>query len=228
MRHPGLRLLASPPLRILLGESRGLQRAGLRALLEDDPGISVVAEAGTGHEAVALSTTFEPDVVLLDLAITGLDCVAATERINAGGAAVLLLVDGEDDERILGALRAGASGTVLRDAEPGELVRTVQRAAGGEVVLTPGLTRRLIAHLGSLPVYAAPNPEQLEELTAREREVMALAARGLTNSEIAQQLTVTSATAKTHISRAMVKLQAHDRAQLVALAYESGLVPARS
>jgi DNA-binding NarL/FixJ family response regulator len=228
MRAARLRLLVPPPTRVLLGEGQALVRAGLRVLLESDPGISVVAEAATGEDAAALSESLEPEVVLLDVAIGGLDCVATAERIRDGGPAVLLLVESDADDRILAALRAGASGTVLRDAEPGELVGAVQRAARGDVLLTPALTRRLIAQLGNLPERAAPTPEELDELTVREREVMALAARGLTNAEIAEQLTVSPATAKTHISRAMVKLQAHDRAQLVALAYESGLVLARS
>jgi DNA-binding NarL/FixJ family response regulator len=228
MRPAPLRLLAPPSTRVVLGECQALVRAGLCALLESAPGITVIAEAATGEEAVALSESLEPDVVLLDIAIGGLDCVTATERIRDGGPAVLLLVDSDADERILTALRAGASGTVLRDADPGELVGAVQRAARGDVLLNPALTRRLIAQLGSPPGRAVPAPEQLDELTAREREVMALAARGLTNAEIADRLEVSPATAKTHVSRAMVKLHAHDRAQLVALAYESGLVLTRS
>jgi DNA-binding NarL/FixJ family response regulator len=228
MRPAPLRLLAPPRTRVVLGECHALVRAGLCALLESAAGISVIAEAATGEDAAALSESLEPDVVLLDVAIGGPDCVTATERIRAGGPAVLLLVDSDADERILTALRAGANGTVLRDADPDELVGAVQRAARGDVLLNPALTRRLIAQLGGPPARAVPAPEQLDELTAREREVMALAARGLTNAEIADRLEVSPATAKTHVSRAMVKLQAHDRAQLVALAYESGLVLARS
>jgi DNA-binding NarL/FixJ family response regulator len=229
MSEMALRLIVPPPVRVLLGESQSLVRAGLRALLEDDPGISVVGEAGSGDEATALGERLDPDVVLLDLAIAGLDSVTATARICAvTGSTVLLLVDSEADERIVLALLAGASGTVLRDTEPRELARAVQLAARGEMLLTPDLTRRLISELGKEPEPPAGSSEGLEDLTAREREVTALAARGLTNEEIAERLSVSPATAKTHISRAMVKLRVHDRAQLVAFAYETGFVLARA
>jgi DNA-binding NarL/FixJ family response regulator len=228
MRAVSLRLVTAPTVRVLVCERQALVRAALRALLDRDPGISVVAATGTGSEAIALADRLGTDVVLLDVAVGGLDAAETTERICEGGPAVLLLVGSEEDDRIVSALRAGASGTVLRDADPDELVRAVERADRGDLLLTPGLTRRLISALGKLPEPGMPTPERLEELTAREREVMALAARGLTNSEISEQLNVSPATAKTHISRAMVKLGARDRAQLVALAYESGLVPARN
>lgn len=222
---PRLDATASPAVRVLIAEGQALERAGIRALLEAGQRIRVVGEASTGEEAVALTCRIRPDVVLIDARLPGLDSVEATGRMfSQAGVAVMLMTASEGDERIFAALRAGASGLLLKDAEPAELVRTVEALARGEAVLSPRLTRRLIAELASRPEPACPSSELLDELTAREREVVALVALGLSNAEIAERLVVTPATAKSHVSRAMVKLQAGSRAQLVVFGYESGLV----
>jgi DNA-binding NarL/FixJ family response regulator len=178
---------------------------------------------------VALARRLRPDVVLLDANLPGLDCVEATRRLLAEpGGAVMLLTGSASDERILDALRVGASGLLLKDTEPTELVRAVEMLARGEALLSSAVTRRLIAELASRPEPELPDSDLLDELTAREREVVALVALGLTNEEIGERLVVSRATAKTHVSRAMVKLHARDRAQLVVFAYESGLALARN
>jgi DNA-binding NarL/FixJ family response regulator len=216
---------ASETTRVLIADGQRLIRAGLRRLLEADGGIAVVAEAGAAEEAVALARRARPDVVLIDTRLPGVGSVEATvEVLAAWGVAVMLLTASEDDERVFAALRAGASGALLKDTEPAELVRAVEVLARGEALLSPGLTRHLIAELVGRPQRAAASPELLEELTAREREVVALVALGLSNAEIAERLVVSPATAKTHVGRAMSKLRAHDRAKLVVVAYEAGLV----
>jgi DNA-binding NarL/FixJ family response regulator len=218
------RNVTSPTVRVVIADGHALVRAGFCALLEDNERIAVVGEAGDGEEAVALARRLRPDVMLMDANLPGLDCVEATRQILAEpGAAVMLLTGSAGDERILDALRVGASGLLLKDTEPTELVRAVELLARGEALLSPALTRRLIAELISRPEPRLPDSDLLEELTAREREVVALVALGLTNEEIGEQLVVTRATAKTHVSRAMVKLHARDRAQLVVFAYETGL-----
>ena len=210
----------------MLADAQTLSRAGLRALLEADSRISVVAEATTAGEAVVITRRLCPDVVLIDEELPGLDSIARTSRIvSESGVAVLLLVTSEASERhMLEALRAGASGVLLKDSDPAELLRAVELLAQGEALLSPSLTRHLIAELASRPEPAAESPAVLNELTAREREIVALVALGLSNVEIAERLVVSPATAKTHVSRAMVKLHARDRAQLVVLAYKTGLV----
>jgi DNA-binding NarL/FixJ family response regulator len=220
---------APPAVRVLVADGQALVRAGLRALLESDGGISVVGEAATGDEAVTLAHRMRPDVVLMDARLPGLDAVEAIGRMLAeSGVAVMLLTASEHDERIFAALRAGATGLLLKDAEPAELVRAVEVLARGEALLAPSLTRRLIDELASRPDARLPASELLDELTAREREVVALVALGLSNAEIAERLVISPATAKTHVSRAMVKLHARDRAQLVVLAYQNGLVLPRA
>jgi DNA-binding NarL/FixJ family response regulator len=215
--------------RVLVADGHALVRAGLRALLEADRRITVVGEARTGDEAVALARRTAPDVALIDVRLPGLDSVEATARISAeSGSAVLLLLAHEEDELLLAALRAGATGALVKDSPPAELVRGVEVLAGGEALLSPPITRRLIAELAAISRPASPSPGLLDELTAREREVVQLVALGLSNSEIAERLVVTRATAKTHVSRAMMKLQARDRAQLVVFAYESGLAIPRT
>jgi DNA-binding NarL/FixJ family response regulator len=165
---------------------------------------------------------------MIDVGLPGLDSVETTRLMSAqSGVAVMLLMGSEGDERIFAALRAGASGLLLTDAEPAEFTRAVETIARGEALLSPRLTRRLIAELASRPEPAGPCPELLDELTARERDVVALVGQGLRNDEIAERLVVAPATAKTHVSRAMVKLHAHDRAKLVVFAYEAGLVVPR-
>jgi DNA-binding NarL/FixJ family response regulator len=217
--------VASPPVRVLVADGQALVRAGVRALLEAGQRIKVVGEAATGEEAVALARAVLPDLVMIDLRLPGLDSVEVTGRMSATpGVAVMLLTAGEGDERIFAALRAGASGLLLKDTEPAEFLRAVEAVGRGEALLSPGITRRLLAELASRPASAGPSAALLEELTAREREVVALVGHGLGNDEIAERLVVTPATAKTYVSRAMVKLHAHDRAKLVVFAYEAGLV----
>jgi DNA-binding NarL/FixJ family response regulator len=206
-------------------------RAAFRALLESAGDVAVAGEAGSGDEALELTRRTRPDVVLMCLDCPegqGIDTIrriAADPRLPAVQVMVLSAHDGAEDA--CAALRAGANGFLPLDTQPAELVRAVRVVARGEAFLSPGATRSLIAELISQPGQAVPNPEQLDELTAREREVMALAAAGLNNPEIAERLAISPATAKTHVSRAMMKLCARDRAQLVALAYKTGLVQPR-
>ena len=223
----------SPGIRVLLADGAGLVRAGVRALLESEPDITVVAEAASGEEAVAVAIETRPDVVLMDAGLPGQNGLEATRQILAAPGmshvSVLILSADAMDEDIFGALRAGATGFLVRDTEPVELLRAVHVLAGGGAQLSPSVTRRLLQEFASRPGASRsdlkrPVPEWLEELTAREREVMTLVALGLTNDEIAERLVVSPATAKTHVSRAMVKLHVRDRAKLVALAYETGFV----
>jgi len=220
----------APPrvIRVLVADGQALVRAGVRLVLEADERITVVGEAGTGEETVALVEEVHPDVVMIDARLPGLDSVETTRRtVSESGVAVMLLTAGESDERIFAALRAGASGLLPKDTQPSELVQAIEAVAQGEALLSPGLTRRLIDEFAARAEPASPNPELVEELTAREREVVSLVALGLSNGEIAEKLVVSPATAKTHVSRAMVKLHARDRAKLVVFAYEAGLVVAR-
>jgi DNA-binding NarL/FixJ family response regulator len=215
--------------RVLIADGAALLRAALRVLLEAGGRISVVGEATSGEEAIAVARRIRPDVVLIDERLPGLDCLEVTSRIVSElGLAVLLLTASEGDERIFAALRAGANGLLVKDTEPAELVRAVDALAHGGAQLSPTLTRLLIAELGSRPAHARPNSELLDELSPRELEVMELVGHGLSNGEIAERLVVSPATAKTHVSRAMVKLRVRDRAQLVVLAYEAGLVVPRA
>ncbi len=222
-------------IRVLLVDDQPLVRAGLRVLFESEPDIAVVGEAANGEEALSLARHARPDVVLMDIRMPVLDGLEATRQIAAdvqlAAVRVLILTTFEIDEYVFEALRAGASGFLLKDAEPIELLQAVRVIAAGDALLSPSVTRRLIESF-----LAAPEPhrsperdearERLDALTEREREIMALAATGLSNEEIAQLLTISPATAKTHVSRAMVKLGARDRAQLVVQAYQSGLVAA--
>jgi DNA-binding NarL/FixJ family response regulator len=211
--------------RVILSEGEALVRAGLRALLEEDGTVTVVGEAATGEEALDLAGQLKPDVVLLDAGLPGLDSVETTRRLLADtGVPVMLLANSEADEHTFAALRAGASGVVLKDTEPSELVRAVAVLARGDALLSPSFTRRLIADFASRPEPSQPNDERVAVLTAREREVVGLVAMGLSNGEIAEELVLSPATARTHVSRAMVKLGARDRSQLVVFAYNNGLV----
>jgi DNA-binding NarL/FixJ family response regulator len=215
-------------IRVLLADDLPLARIALRTMLEGAEGFSVVGEARDGEEAVALARETEADVMLMDLKMPGLDGLEATRQIVADetidGLKVIILTTYETDERVFETLRVGASGFLLKDAEPQELLRGIKIVAEGESLLAPSVTRRLIAEFVSQPTSARVTPDELEWLTRREREVMALVAAGLSNDEIAAKLVISPATAKTHVSRAMRKLHAHDRAQLVVIAYESGLV----
>jgi len=217
-------------IRVLIADDQALVRAGFRVLLESEPDIRVVGEAANGEEAIALARHERPDVVLMDIRMPGIDGLEATRQIandaQLADVRILILTTFESDENVFEALRSGASGFLLKDTEPLELLRGVRVVADGDALISPRVTRRLIAELAARPYTARPRPEQLDVLTAREREVMALVARGLSNAQIAERLTVSPATAKTHVSRAMTKLGARDRAQLVMLAYETGLVKA--
>jgi DNA-binding NarL/FixJ family response regulator len=215
-------------IRLLLVHEDGLARAGLRALLERAPDVTVVGEASRGDDAVAVAGELRPDVVLMGLQLAGLDALEATRRLVAGGCAHVLLVGSfGSDEELFGAMHAGASGFVVNETQPAELLDAVRTVSEGHAVLSPSVTRRLIDELASHPDRHRPIPERLEELTSREREVMGLVAMGLTNGEIADRLVLSPATAKTHVSRAMLKLHAHDRSQLVVLAYQTRLVEPR-
>jgi DNA-binding NarL/FixJ family response regulator len=215
-------------IKVLLADDLPLVRAGLRTLVEAEGEFLVVGEARDGEEAIALARETNPDVVLMDLSMPGVDGLEATRRIVAeerlAGVKVIIITTYETDERVFETLRAGASGFLLKDAEPQELLRGIAIVAAGDSLLAPSVTRRLIAEFASHPTTSRVSPEQLEWLTVREREVMALVAGGLSNGEIAERLVISPATAKTHVSRAMRKVNAHDRAQLVVLAYETGLV----
>jgi DNA-binding NarL/FixJ family response regulator len=219
------------PLRVVIAEGQGLVRAGVRVMLERQDAMVVAAEATTGDEAVAAARAVRPHVVVLDIDLPGSGGgLSAARRIldeaPAGGTHVLILMTSESDAGLFGALRAGAAGLLLKDTEPDELAAAIRVVAQGETVLAPVLARRLVADFLSRPERVRTSPEQLAGLTAREREVVALVAHGMSNEDIAERLVVTRATAKTHVSRALGKLHARDRAQLVAFAYEVGLVRA--
>jgi DNA-binding NarL/FixJ family response regulator len=213
---------------VLLADDQPLVRAGLRVLFEGEQDISVIGEAANGEQALSLARHWRPDVVLMDIRMPVLDGLQATRQIAAEpeltGVKVVILTTFESDEYLFEALRAGASGFLLKDAEPTELLQAVRVVAAGEALLSPSVTRRLIERFVAVPEPDPSPPHQLDALTEREREIMALVARGPSNDEIAELLTISPATVKTHVSRAMVKLGARDRAQLVVLAYRSGLV----
>jgi DNA-binding NarL/FixJ family response regulator len=228
-----VRLPAEPGavvIRALLADDQALLRAGLRVLLESEPDITVVGEAADGDESVRLAREIRPDVILMDIRMPGIDGVEATRQITAderlADVKVLILTTFDSDQSLFAALRSGASGFMVKDSDPVDLLRAVRLVAAGEALMSPSATRRLIKEFAAWPERSRSAPDQLDELTDREREVMALVAYGLTNREIAERLFVSPATAKTHVSRAMVKLHAHDRAQLVMLAYQTGLVVA--
>jgi DNA-binding NarL/FixJ family response regulator len=214
-------------IRVLLADDQALVRAGFRSLLDAEPDLEVVGEASDGAEAVQLTSEHLPDVVLMDIRMPGVDGLEATRRIadddRLASVHVVILTTFDLDEYVFDALRAGASGFLVKTTEPVELIRGVRVVAEGDALLSPGVTRRLVGEFAARS-KAPERARELDVLTDREREVMALVAEGLTNDEIAERLIVSPATAKTHVSRAMIKLGARDRAQLVVFAYESGLV----
>lgn len=214
-------------IRVLLVDDQALLRSGLRALLDAEADITVVGEAADGAQAQRLVTELEPDVVLMDIRMPGVDGLTATKAITGeprlANVHIVILTTFELDEYIFEALRSGASGFLVKDTEPAELVKAVRTAAAGDSLLSPGATRSLIEAYATRSKPPGLSPD-LDVLTNREREVMALVAAGLTNDEIAERLVISPTTAKTHVSRAMIKLGARDRAQLVVYAYETGLV----
>ncbi|GAA3653532.1 response regulator transcription factor [Nonomuraea antimicrobica] len=207
---------------VLLADDQALVRAGFKALLDAQPDMTVVAEASDGAQAVRLAGEHRPDVVLMDIRMPGTDGLTATRRMPPGPH-IIILTTFELDEYVFEALRGGASGFLVKDTEPAELIQAVRVVAAGEALLSPSVTRRLIAEYASRAKEPVP-AEGLDQLTEREREVLSLVGTGMTNDEIAAKLFMSPATAKTHVSRAMMKLHARDRAQLVVIAYESGLV----
>jgi DNA-binding NarL/FixJ family response regulator len=216
-------------IRVLLADDQTLIRAGFRVLVDSAPDLEVVGEATTGREAVELARKFRADVVLMDIRMPEMDGIEATRLITAdddlAGVRVLILTTFEIDENVLRALRAGASGFLNKGVEPADLLDAIRVVASGEALLSPGATRSLIARFLSEPEPGpAPAPARLDVLTDREREVLTLVAYGLSNDEIAERLYVSPLTAKTHVNRAMTKLAVRDRAQLVVIAYQSGLV----
>jgi DNA-binding NarL/FixJ family response regulator len=214
-------------IRVALADDQALVRAGFRALLDAQADIEVVGEAVDGEGAVRLAVHERPDVVLMDIRMPGVDGLEATRRIvddeRLADVHVVILTTFDLDEYVFEAIRAGASGFLVKDTEPVELIQAVRVVARGDALLSAGVTRRLIEEFANRAKEPGISP-QLDLLTEREREVMTLVGAGLTNDEIADRLYMSPATAKTHVSRAMVKLGARDRAQLVVFAYESGLV----
>jgi DNA-binding NarL/FixJ family response regulator len=214
-------------IRVALVDDQALVRAGFRALLDAEPDIEVAGDASDGAEAVKVVRAKSPDVVLMDIRMPEIDGLEATREIVAdrelADVKVVILTTFELDEYVFEAVRAGASGFLVKDTEPAELVEAVRLVARGDALLSPSVTRRLIAEFAA-KAKEPPPASELEELTAREREVMALVAEGLSNDEIARRFVLSPATVKTHVNRAMMKLGARDRAQLVVLAYELGVV----
>jgi DNA-binding NarL/FixJ family response regulator len=218
-------------IRVLLVDDQALIRTGIRALLDAEDDIEVVAEAVNGREGVALALEHLPDIVLMDVQMPEMDGVEATRRIatdeRLAAVHVVMLTNYELDEYVFNALRAGASGFLVKDTEPDDLLQALRVAVRGDALLSPGVTRRLIDEYVARPADVLPEAD-LDVLTNREREVVALVAHGLSNDEIAERMVLSPTTAKTHVSRAMTKLGARDRAQLVVFAYQSGLVVPRA
>jgi DNA-binding NarL/FixJ family response regulator len=215
-------------IRVLVADRQSVVRAGLRALLEAEDEIAVVGEAADGSDAVAKARDVRPDVALLDAGLPGLDVVEVARRIvehpHRPRVRVMILGARDTDASLFAGLRAGASGFLVEKSEPADLVEAVRVVATGQALLSPSAARRLIAELASRPQPQLPRPEQLGRLTAREREVVTLVATGLSDDEVATRLTISPATAKTHVTRALAKLDVRNRAQLVAVAYQVGLL----
>ncbi len=215
-------------IRVLVADDQELIRLGLRVLLDEEEDLDLVGEATDGLRAVELAARLRPDVVLMDVRMPGIDGIEATRRIAAdpdlAGTRVIVLTTFEIDEYVFDALRAGAGGFLIKDTKPAELLNAIRVVADGDALLSPSVTRRLVREFAGGPARAVAEQPGLSALTDREREIVVLVAGGLTNSEIAARLLISPATARTHVSRAMVKLGARDRAQLVVFAYQSRLV----
>jgi DNA-binding NarL/FixJ family response regulator len=225
---PKLRGLGGGSINVLIADRQPVVRAGLRALFDAEDDIAVVGEAADGHGAVAVAQEIRPDVALLDADLRGLDVVEVTRRIadrhRRAGVSVMILAERDTDASLFAGLRAGASGFLVKNTEPADLVEAVRVIATGEALLSPSVARRLIAELASRPQTQLPRAEQLRQLTCREREVVTLVAAGLSDDELAARLMISPATAKTHVTRALGKLDVRNRAQLVAVAYQVGLL----
>jgi DNA-binding NarL/FixJ family response regulator len=220
----------NPPIRVLIADDQQLLRAGFRIILQSEPGIEVVGEAEDGVEAVAQARTLRPDVVLMDIRMPRLDGLSATEHLSKspGGPRVVVLTTFDQNEYVVRALRAGAYGFLLKDAPASRLIAAVRAAAAGDALIEPSITRRLIEQFAADGTTSHPGPGTLPNavagLTERELEVLRLVARGMSNSEIAEEITVAETTVKTHVARILAKLGVRDRVQAVVLAYESGFV----
>ncbi|WP_061293072.1 response regulator [Herbidospora cretacea] len=208
--------------RVLLADDQPLIRTALRLVIADAPGLEVAGEAGTGPEAVRLAAELAPDVVVMDIRMPGMDGIEATRRITRApeAAQVVVLTTFDDDENVYGALRAGASGFLVKDMALDDILAAVRVVAAGDALIAPGVTRRLIAAFAGRPV-----PQALTGITGREREVLTLIGRGRSNGEIAAELFISAATVKAYVTRLLAKLDARDRVHLVIIAYETGLVP---
>jgi len=213
---------------VLIADDQDLVRIGLRALIEAEDDMSVAGEAADGLAVVAVAQRTRPDVILMDVRMPGIDGIEATRRLagdeTLGGTRVIVLTTFELDEYVFDALRHGASGFLTKDTKPAELLRAIRLVAAGEALLSPSVTRRVVREFAVRPSRALKPHPQLDTLTEREKEIVGLVGEGLSNDEIAERLVVSPATARTHVSRAMIKLGARDRAQLVVFAYQSGLV----
>ncbi|GHA80634.1 response regulator transcription factor [Streptomyces termitum] len=213
---------------VLLADDQALVRAGFRSLLRRTRDIEVVGEAATGDEALRAARALRPDVVLMDIRMPGTDGLTATEALTRdpelAGCRVIVLTTFETDAYVFAALRAGASGFLTKETEPDDLRQAIRAVAAGDALLSPGATRRVVAEFARRPVAAPPDGDRLAVLTDREREVVALVAAGLSNDQVAARLVISPLTAKTHVTRAIGKLGVRDRAQLVVLAYETGLI----
>ena len=216
-------------IRVVLADDQSLIRMGLRVMIDREPDMEIVAEAGDGPAALAAIRRTKPDVALVDIRMPGLDGLEVLRRVTADrtldSTRVVIVTTFETDEYLFTALQAGASGFILKDTEPGELVRAVRVAAEGEALLSPSVTRRLVDRFGHRSGAGAVEAPQLDRLTAREREIAAWVATGRSNDEIARELMLSKATVRTHVGRAMIKLHARDRAQLAVFALRAGLMP---